>query len=325
VMKYVYAGTSRIARAEGVSGSAATLIPTAFYLHDHLGSTAMSLSGNAEVAEQMVNYPYGSPRLEHQKLAQSDYRFTGKERDKESGLQYFEARYYDNVLCTFISSDTIIAGLDNTTLSIRKESDVLDVIKYPQKISGYRYGLDNPINNIDRDGNWTDPVTWDIRTSTNNPNIGRFGLVRRYENGQPKPHQGVDLVVSSCGTKVVSALGGKVVLAEKREQMGNTVVVETSLHDGSKKYLTYGHLASLSVKEGMLLTEGDEIGTVGNTGRTARGEDPHLHLEVRDVSMKETYYGGLNFREDPNNFKGIMMDKKTWGEFGAEIKAALGL
>ncbi len=141
LMKYVYAGTSRIARAEGIADSAAALMPSAFYLHDHLGSTAMSLSGNAEVTEQMVNYPYGSPRLEHQKLARTDYRFTGKERDKESGLQYFEARYYYSLRNCFISTDTLVC-LD----------DLNRLIKSSQSLNPYSYSLNKPLNYVDKDG-----------------------------------------------------------------------------------------------------------------------------------------------------------------------------
>jgi len=66
------------------------------------------LTDKAAVAEGLVNYPYGSPRLERRAetaLRGADYKFTGKERDLESGLQYFEARYYSGVVGRFNNVD----------------------------------------------------------------------------------------------------------------------------------------------------------------------------------------------------------------------------
>ncbi len=143
LIKYVYAGNSRIARSENICGGNVALSPTAFYLHDHLGSTSFTLSDNGTVTEQLVNYPYGNPRLE--KRAESanavaDYKFTGKERDLESGLQYFEARYYSGVLGRFNRVDPLAER-------IKKE-----FLTYPQKLNLYAYGNNNPIIFIDPDG-----------------------------------------------------------------------------------------------------------------------------------------------------------------------------
>ncbi|MEE4359449.1 MAG: toxin TcdB middle/N-terminal domain-containing protein, partial [Desulfococcaceae bacterium] len=99
LLKYVYAGNSRIASAKSTGAKPGDLSPETFYLHDHLGSTALTLSQNGSVQEQMVNYPFGMPRLEKRAggmFSGADYKFTGKERDVESGLQYFEARYYNS-------------------------------------------------------------------------------------------------------------------------------------------------------------------------------------------------------------------------------------
>ena len=130
-LKYVYAGNSRIARLEDEG--------TSFYLHDHLGSTAFAVSESSGVLEQFVNYPYGSPRLEHNATV-SNYKFTGKERDVESGLQYFEARYYSRILGRFNRVDPL-------TSDIKKEWLI-----EPQKLNFYAYVEGNPVNLIDPDG-----------------------------------------------------------------------------------------------------------------------------------------------------------------------------
>jgi RHS repeat-associated protein len=68
----------------------------------------------------------------------ADFRqFTGKERDAESGLDYFGARYYGSALGRFTSADIPFADQD--------EYD-------PQSWNLYSYVRNNPLRNIDPDG-----------------------------------------------------------------------------------------------------------------------------------------------------------------------------
>ena len=64
--------------------------------------------------------------------------FTGKERDSESGLDYFGARYYGSALGRFTSPDPKI---------ITKQR-VMD----PQQWNRYSYTRNNPLQFIDPDG-----------------------------------------------------------------------------------------------------------------------------------------------------------------------------
>ena len=83
-----------------------------FYHTDHLGSTALvtDLAGN--VAEETAYYPFGVPRHEERHTAwfEGAYKFTGKERDEESGLHYHSARYYEPVIGRFVSADPLYVG-----------------------------------------------------------------------------------------------------------------------------------------------------------------------------------------------------------------------
>jgi len=145
LVKYVYAGNSRIARSEATQDSLLNshFSILNFYLHDHLGSTAYTLTDKAAVAEGLVNYPYGSPRLERRAetaFRSADYKFTGKERDLESGLQYFEARYLTGFTGRFVSVDPLVAKIKTD-------------INIPQILNSYSYANGNPLNYIDPDGN----------------------------------------------------------------------------------------------------------------------------------------------------------------------------
>jgi RHS repeat-associated protein len=70
--------------------------------------------------------------------AANHYKFTGKERDAESGLDYFGARYYENSIGRFMSRDP-------KTMSKQRMLD-------PQQWNMYQYSRDNPISMFDPDG-----------------------------------------------------------------------------------------------------------------------------------------------------------------------------
>jgi RHS repeat-associated protein len=63
------------------------------------------------------------------------HKFTGKERDSESRLDNFGARYDESNLGRFLSSDIGAFHLDN-----------------PQSLNRYAYALNNPLFYVDPDG-----------------------------------------------------------------------------------------------------------------------------------------------------------------------------
>ena len=77
-----------------------------YHLHgDHLGSTSLTTAGSVVEASRTY-YPYGAERSASGTL-QTDRRFTGQKSDA-TGLLYYNARYYDPTLGTFISPDSLV-------------------------------------------------------------------------------------------------------------------------------------------------------------------------------------------------------------------------
>ncbi len=77
-----------------------------YHLHgDHLGSTSLTTRGAAETASRTY-FAYGAERSSTGDL-QTDRTFTGQKRDA-TGLMYYNARYYDPVLGSFISPDSVV-------------------------------------------------------------------------------------------------------------------------------------------------------------------------------------------------------------------------
>ena len=113
--------------------------PAFYYQGDHLGSSAY-LTDEAGAITQTLNYlPYGEDWVDVHNSPNylSRYKYNGKEKDPESGLHYYGARYYDSDISQWLSIDPMAD-------------------KYPS-LSPYNYCADNPVNIIDPDGRDIDP------------------------------------------------------------------------------------------------------------------------------------------------------------------------
>jgi RHS repeat-associated protein len=140
-----------------------------YHLHNHLGSAALELDQNALVISYEEYHPFGttSYRAKNQAIEVSErrYRYTGKERDDETGLYYHGARYYIPWLARWMSSDPIVLG---------------------DGVNTFCYCSNNPINLLDPSGkgsgDWYDVETEDPR-ATYKQNIVT-GDVIRHEPGR---------------------------------------------------------------------------------------------------------------------------------------------
>ncbi|HEU4713467.1 MAG TPA: SpvB/TcaC N-terminal domain-containing protein [Pyrinomonadaceae bacterium] len=76
-----------------------------FHLGDHLGSSSVVIDGSGALTNREEFTPYGETSFGS--FAKKRYRFTGMERDEESGLSHHGARYYAPWLLRWLSSDPI--------------------------------------------------------------------------------------------------------------------------------------------------------------------------------------------------------------------------
>jgi RHS repeat-associated protein len=80
---------------------------------NHLGSAVLEMDDQAQIISYEEYYPYGSSSFQavrSQTETPKRYRYTGKERDEESGLYYHGARYYAPWLGRWVSCDPIGLG-----------------------------------------------------------------------------------------------------------------------------------------------------------------------------------------------------------------------
>lgn len=111
-----------------------------------------------------------------------------------------------------------------------------------------------------------------MRQPTPGPLSSSFGL-RRVFNGEARnPHSGLD-IAAPTGTPVIAPLAGTVVVTGDFYYNGNTVIID---HGGGLLTL-FCHLDRIDAKPAQIINTGDQLGTVGATGRVTGA---HLHFSV---------------------------------------------
>jgi RHS repeat-associated protein len=101
VENYIYFNGQRIARREPTTPQTIH-----FYFSDHLGTHSLitDFQGDMPPQEESDYFPYGG-EIPISGSDPNHYKFTGKERDAESGLDMFGARYYANAMGRFTTPD----------------------------------------------------------------------------------------------------------------------------------------------------------------------------------------------------------------------------
>ena len=105
----------------------------------------------------------------------------------------------------------------------------------------------------------------------------KFGQRDTATGTVPKNHTGTD-IAANLGTKIVSATNGEVVLASEEGDYGKHLKIQIG-----EVSIIYAHCNNLYVKQGDMITQGQEIAEVGSTGNST---GPHLHFEIRYQERK---------------------------------------
>ena len=120
--------------------SPAPRVVVEFYHVDALGSVRAITNAQGQVVREADYAPFGEEVAPPRKRAPNTRRFTGKERDTETGLDYFGARYYRADVGRFTTVDPVMGISEN----------LVD----PQRWNRYAYARNNPLTYVDRDGRW---------------------------------------------------------------------------------------------------------------------------------------------------------------------------
>ncbi len=124
---------------------------TCYLSADHLGTPRLVVDGSANLIGRHDYLPFGEEIAAGQAGRNTQWgpgndfvnqKFTGKERDSESGLDYFGARYYGSGLGRFTGPDW----------SAKPTPVPYAVLANPQTLNLYQYMRNNPLGGADQDG-----------------------------------------------------------------------------------------------------------------------------------------------------------------------------
>ena len=141
-----------------------------FYHSDHLGGSNIITDGSGNLVQHVQYSPYGEIDYELNLGVSVNYLFTGQEFDREAGLYYYSARYYDPEIGRFIQPDTIIPDPSDN-----------------QAYNRYSYCRNNPIMLTDPSGHEPSPDDvrreqyWLINQHTAADRLGENAAAQRLE------------------------------------------------------------------------------------------------------------------------------------------------
>ena len=115
---------------------------THFYADDNLGTAQLEMSAGGYPTWLGQFAPFGQELDPYPTAAVSPFKFTGKERDTESGLDYFGARYYGSNMGRWMSPDW----------ADKPEAVPYSSLDNPQSLNLHGYVLNNPLSKADPDG-----------------------------------------------------------------------------------------------------------------------------------------------------------------------------
>ncbi len=132
---FVYDPMGQLAQEYGGPTISGSETGTRYLTTDQLGSTRLVTDGSGNVAQSYDYLPFGQDFT--LPTDSNRIRFTSKERDAETGLDYFGARYMSSAQGRFTSSDPLMASAHASN---------------PQSWNRYAYALNNPLRFTDPNG-----------------------------------------------------------------------------------------------------------------------------------------------------------------------------
>jgi len=235
-----------------------------FYVKDHLGNirqTLKNLSGSPRIDSKTDYYPFGAVMRDPVHTltpADSKFKYQNKERDLETGYDYFEARMYDSQLGRFLQVDphagrylssnpfvgmgnNPIRVIDPTGMDSVQRAQFLEVLKkYVEANPGGTYGYNpkkpTPSPEEVKNGAKTDCAglmrSGQVAMGNEDPAEGQPGIKKKTEKGNWT--NGVALIAS-----------GSQESSFKNLEEGNYVTFKTTRKDQQGELGEYDHIGAV--------------------------------------------------------------------------------
>jgi len=194
---YIYAGSLIASRSSDDPSQ------VDYYIQDHLGSNRKVIDG---VLEEQSNdyYAFGEEKTTTGS-SDNNYKYTGKEKDDDTGLYYYGARYYSPSIGRFVQADALRGSLGD-----------------PLSLNRYAYTRNNPLLFVDPTGNQNDcpgtvcytigGISQDSTSQSQTEDKTRVALVQvsgyngKINNDFIESHENLVNLLSKQGYKVITQI-----------------------------------------------------------------------------------------------------------------------
>jgi RHS repeat-associated protein len=239
--------------------------------------------------EETAFYPFGLARHEHRLHSEEDpYQFSQKERDAESGLNYFEARFLAARLARFVTMDPKYSHPDQLS-----GGELASFLANPQALNPYAYVFNNPL--CYRDPSGLDP-------NSENDTKKHLETINKGSDFLGALAGGAELFAKEGGTlwgvtKAGGAATGFIGVAFKGVELINDPNADTASAfswEVSKGAIgTLNPIAGVAIYVGELfgLDIGKGLNWVGHKIGTSLAEGPNL------IEMVEEHRQDVHFRQ----------------------------
>ena len=281
-----------------------------YQLGNLVGSACLELDHRSRIISYEEYSPYGSSTYQGTRSTSETpkrYRYSGKERDEESGLDYFGARHYAAWLGRWTSPDPVGARADSSNL--------------------YRYCRGDPIGRCDPDGRDDKPQPW---------------LAGRYPASQPPPPSAPPGSSSSPGSpnlltqnqqapptdplEAAAKLHGATVSRLENLTQEIQELYQNFRKDALIRPWDIDYLWSAAGSPDPILKRGAEAQSFVEAGVAEEGPDGHWHSTVLDQAIEA---GIITNEADQDRFMKIAEAERASGRWKwaawRGIKMALAL
>jgi RHS repeat-associated protein len=270
-----------------------------YYLKDHLGTVKMTVDGTGTVVGWDDFYPFGMQMEGRSQAAGADprYKYTSKERDAESGIDYFGARYYDARIGRWLTVDPLAE-------------------KYPGW-SPCNYAGNNPIVRRDANGDTVSFADENLRKQHedyyNRPESSRYREQHDRLNAS-------DVMYTVTTGDLGGAQDGKMKLGDTGTKEGRTVTITLDVANGATmNNLSHEFVHGIQFEEGRIYfwreNTSESWGTVGMTigieNEAFRGQqNPTILTE----SQLNTLYPDLMGKKGISQLTNFKPQREVWRE-----------
>ena len=265
-----------------------------YYAKDHLGNIRQTWDKNGNIAAAQDYYSYGEIlRSYNASSGFENYKFTSKERDAESNLDYFGARYYESLTGRWMSADPLGR-------------------LYPN-LSPYCYVSANPLRLVDPTGKWIG----DFSAEYSSPEEGEREKKKRQEEEEQEKNiyskQELTTISTSASRTSPWDLNGDGILqlyeAERwyRVGLGQAIIVDASKiiidnvdpNELSTQYTTAINFEQRGPLEFGLVYGSLDLQLMGNN---------QVYIAPNDYDFQI----GAQYDHPWNTFRGIIRNIGTW-------------